>query len=218
MIKALMLTLLLSLSVQPALANPQTFNGVLQAYWLPIWHNDVNQPQLTYRFFPDAASAAKGKVINLRHPALDLKRLQQDHPEFVAQRQGHVEYYGTLKVDESTAYNECGLDFYEAQQAVFTPQAPQPFDIEQLEKQSGCQSYPWLLSYQLKENAAAVVLRAAPDSNAEAVARLSGDRPLVQIRQVNADWLQVAVYDAAKQPPLGNTRGYIELRHLQPLN
>lgn len=69
MIKKLMLALLLSLGVQPALAEAQTFNGVLQAYWLPIWHEDVNQPQLTYRFFPDESSAAKGKVINLRQPA-----------------------------------------------------------------------------------------------------------------------------------------------------
>ncbi|MEB6335746.1 SH3 domain-containing protein [Serratia rhizosphaerae] len=218
MIRTLMLALLLSLGVQPALAEAQTFNGVLQAYWLPIWHEDVNQPQLTYRFFPDESSAAKGKVINLRQPALDLKRLQQDHPEFIARRQGHVEYYGTLKVSESTAYNECGLDFYEAQKAAFTPKAPQPFDIEQLEKQSGCQSYPWLLSYQLKADDGSAVLRAAPDSSAEAVAQLSGDRPLVQIRQVNADWVQVALYDAANQPPMGKTRGYIELRHLQPLN
>ncbi|MFD1804236.1 hypothetical protein ACFSFZ_18860 [Mixta tenebrionis] len=220
MFRKLALYFFILLSSMPTLAQKSSFDGVLQAYWLPVWNEDVNEPQLKYRFFQLENAGADVKIINVADNKLVIKLLEQDYPDFLTSQQGHVEYHGVITVKDLKEREECDMRFYDGTMMSFSKRnnSAKDISIDKLEELAGCQSYPYLITYTLKPRVKGVYLKNAPNKNAKKTVLVPSNKSLAQIQKINADWVLVAVYDESKVPPLGYPKGYIELDNLQPVN
>ncbi|MBY6255963.1 hypothetical protein K3G69_05525 [Phytobacter diazotrophicus] len=208
-------------------AAEQTLHqGILQVYWLPVWSDDGqrNTPELKYRYFVTKDGDNVEKVINLNVDKKDaepeqLKRYFPHLPsEFLTWKEGHIERAGAITVDKLTGSTECDHRYFTGELKHFTPANKNAVDTDKLEKNAGCEAFPWMMTYTLKSGVENKHFKQQPDDGAKDLQPVTSGTPLVKIKTINANWIQVAVRDENKPGLLGEARGYIKLNDLQPIN
>ncbi|MDE8555297.1 hypothetical protein [Pantoea vagans] len=194
-------------------------NGVLQAYWLPQWNNGLNKPKFELRFFAFYDNGKQARVINI--DSSDIKEnFVKDNFEsysdgFFEIKEGHIEQSGVIRLKELNKTQECDSAVWQAKMVSFERNNKKL----KVEEQSGdCGSYPYLISYQLKDGVDAVTLRDKPETEGKVIYRVGSEHSLIKLRNVNSDWLYVAEYDASKPNLVGEHQGYIEYSKIEPLN
>lgn len=208
-------------------AAEQTLHqGILQAYWLPVWRDDGqrNTPELQYRYFVTTDGDNVEKVINLNVDKKDagseqLTRYFSPIPsEFLTWKEGHIERAGVITVDKLTGTTECDHRYFTAGMKHFSPGDKTAIDTNKIEKKAGCEAFPWMMTYTLKSGLKNKYFKQQPDSGAKDLQPVTPGTPLVKIKTISANWIEVAVRDEDKPGLLGEARGFIQLNDLQPIN
>jgi hypothetical protein len=208
-------------------AAEQTLHqGILQAYWLPIWSDDGqrNTPELKYRYFVTTDGDTVEKVINLNVDKKDaesepLTRYFSHIPsEFLTWKEGHIERAGAITVDKLTGSTECDHRYFTGELTHFKPADKNAIDTDKLEKNAGCEAFPWMMTYTLKSGIENKYFKQQPDAGAKDLQPATPGTPLVKIKTINPNWIEVAVRDEDKPGLLGEARGFIKLNDLQPIN
>ncbi|PWC10125.1 hypothetical protein [Brenneria corticis] len=221
------LSLLFFIVIAPSsFANQKINDGILQAYWLPIWNDSatVNNPVLYFRYFSLDENSRIDKIINLdvdtgKKKDNLLKEYFKDIPHnFLKYKEGHIERIGGLVVDNISVTKECDHTYHNARLITFTPGQNREFDIQKLEESAGCEAYPYVVTYSVKEGVDSLYFKETPSASAKKSAEIPVGTPLIKIKTINDKWILAAIYDAGKPDLLGNPQGYIELDKLQPLN
>ncbi len=86
------------------------------------------------------------------------------------------------------------------------------------EREGECGAFPYLISYQLKDGIDNVTLKDKPEADGKVISRVDNQHSLIKLKSINSQWLYVAEYDASKLDLLGDKKGYVEYRMLEPLN
>ncbi|SFE83640.1 hypothetical protein SAMN05216563_108272 [Phytobacter palmae] len=210
-----------------SIAAEQTLHrGILQAFWLPVWSDDGqrNTPELQYRYFVTTDGDNVEKIINLDVDKKDaepeqLKRYFPHIPsEFLTGKEGHIERAGAITVDKLAETTECDHRYFTAGMKHFSPGDKATIDTNKIEKQAGCEAFPWMMTYTLKPGIENRYFKQQPDAGARDLQLVTPDTPLVKIKTINSEWIQVAVRDENKPGLLGEARGFIKLNDLQPIN
>ncbi|NIF20222.1 hypothetical protein [Candidatus Pantoea multigeneris] len=198
-------------------AAVEKINGVLQAYWLPIWdEQNVNHPILSLRFLRQEKGHDKIGAIDLEQATLNKefveKNFQKVPSEFFKYREGYVNQSGVLAYRNIQVFTECDSKITKADFVSFTAGKNEKLkgDIAQ------CGSWPYLLSYSLKSQYKNRYLKSAPDGNAPDSYLISDS--LTKIKSLEHGWFYVANYDESKANGIGDHRGYIESKYLDPIN
>lgn len=220
MFKGVFLSLLLLVTSVSVQAKEQIFNGILQAYWLPVWSDDGkhNIPELSYRFFVINDKNMDKRVINLSSEKQFQGLFAKQDPLFISEKFGHAEINGALTLRDLHIVSECNSPVYNAQSVSFVSKKTKTADVRIMEKIQTCNAYPYLLSYTVKPEAGAVFLKAKPQKTADDLLEIKPDSPLILIKKTDPQWLYVAEYDPQGDMLSGKIRGYIELKNLQPVN
>ncbi|OBU02572.1 hypothetical protein [Morganella psychrotolerans] len=220
MFKGVFLSLLLLVTSASVQAKEQIFNGILQAYWLPVWSDDGkhNIPELSYRFFVINDKNMDKRVINLSSEKQFQGLFAKQDPLFISEKFGHAEISGALTLRDLHVESECNSPVYNAQSVSFVSKKIKTADVRIMEKIQTCNAYPYLLSYTVKPEAGAVFLKTKPQKTADDLLEIKPDSPLILIKKTNPQWLYVAEYDPQGDMLSGKIRGYIELKNLQPVN
>ncbi|ALB61086.1 hypothetical protein BN137_2489 [Cronobacter condimenti 1330] len=219
-------TALLLVSFSSQVNAQEIKQGILQAYWLPVWNDDGTQstPHLKYRYIASVNGEKADKVINIESNDSELTLQNISHyfdkvpPNFVEFKEGHIERAGTISVAKMKGSTECSHHYYEAELVAFTPLKDKTFNIDKLEKSAGCESYPYAVTYTLKEQAKDTHFKASPEDSAKDTGAIPMDSPLIKVKTVNAQWIQAAVYDESKPGLIGTPGGYVKMSYLQPVN
>ncbi|MEN3753052.1 hypothetical protein ABC733_11190 [Mangrovibacter sp. SLW1] len=214
--------LLLSLST---IVNAEQLlkQGVLQAYWLPVWNDTstVNTPELHYRYFVLSANHHAEKIVNLdkQNSEALLTRYFSPVPEnFLKFKEGHLERTGTAVINHLSSNTECDHQYYSGQLSKFTVGTQQHFDINVLENAAGCEARPYRLLYTLKSGITDAYFKRDPDVSAKNGVMITADMAIVTLERVNQQWIKAAQYDANQPDSVGKKQGFILLGQLQPLN
>lgn len=220
MFKGVFLSLLLLVTSVSVQAKEQIFNGILQAYWLPVWGDDgkQNRPELSYRFFVVNDKNMDKRVINLSDEKQFQGLFEKQNPVFISDEFGHAEMSGALTLRELHVVSECNSPVYNAEGVSFISKKYKATDVRAMEKIQTCNAYPYLLSYTIKPEAGAVFLKTKPQKTAADIRQIKPDSPLILIKKTDQQWLYVAEYDPQGDMLSGKVRGYIELKNLQPVN
>ncbi|OBU07583.1 hypothetical protein [Morganella psychrotolerans] len=220
MFKGVFLSLLLLVTSVSVQAKEQIFNGILQAYWLPVWSDDGkhNIPELSYRFFVINDKNMDKRVINLSSEKQFQGLFAKQDPLFISEKFGHAEISGALTLRDLHIVSECNSPVYNARSVSFVSKKTKTADVRIMEKIQTCNAYPYLLSYTVKPEAGAVFLKTKPQKTADDVREIKPDSPLILIKKTDPQWLYVAEYDPQGDMLSGKIRGYIELKNLQPVN
>ncbi|ELY2856430.1 hypothetical protein SMC92_003529 [Cronobacter dublinensis] len=225
MFKAIATSLLL-LSVSLQAAAQEIKHGILQAYWLPVWNEDGTQstPHLKYRYIASVNGSDVDKVIAINNHNSDLNvsnlsRYFDNVPQnFLTFKEGHVERSGAISITDMKSATECDHRYAQAKLVAFTPSKDNKFDIDKLEKNAGCESYPYAVTFTLKEQAKGVHFKSSPEESAKDADTIPVDSPLIKIKTINAHWIEAAVYDESKPGLIGTPGGYVKIDNLQPVN
>ena len=220
MFKGVFLSLLLLVTSVSVQAKEQIFNGILQAYWLPVWSDDGKQniPELSYRFFVINDKNMDKRVINLSAEKQFQGLFAKQDPLFISEKFGHAEISGALTLRDLHIVSECNSPVYNARGVSFVSKKTKTANVRIMEKIQTCNAYPYLLSYTLKPEAGVVFLKTKPQKTADDVREIKPDSPLILIKKTDPQWLYVAEYDPQGDMLSGKIRGYIELKNLQPVN
>lgn len=199
-----------------AIAGDAVKNGTLQAYWLPIWHDNLNEPKLLLRFASDEKNSAT-KIINLNEikaPQDFISKHFSHIPEgFFRYKEGYIEQYGSLRFSQLHSITECDSNIYQATLLSFTAQhITKPFI------NTGCDNHPWLITMQLKDDIHQAKIHSQPVTGSKTVSVISAQTPLVKIKTINQDWFYVANYDENQPALTGKLSGYIQAELLEPIN
>ncbi|GAA3601408.1 hypothetical protein GCM10023078_31140 [Gibbsiella greigii] len=224
-IKSLCL-LLFTISTYPVFAQQTFEHGVLQAYWLPVWNDNgtKNTPQLKYRYFVLNHKNDVEKVINIdsNNEKSFISRLEKHFhnvpKSFTDFKEGHLEQAGSLAVDHLKSVKECDHNYSGATLINFLPTPQLHFDIDKMEKNAGCESYPYIISYSVSPEINELYFKESPNPTAKDTAAIPNGVSLVKIKTINKDWIQAAVYDESKPGLTGVPEGYVELKKLKPVN
>ncbi|EPB6698059.1 hypothetical protein ACSABO_004196 [Escherichia coli] len=216
--------LLLSVSLQAAVQEIR--QGILQAYWQPVWNEDGTQsvPHLKYRYIasPDGSDVDKVIAINSHDSDLNVNHLSRyfdNVPQnFITFREGHVERAGVISVTDIRRTTECDHNYYQATLIAFTPSEATSFDLDKLEKNAGCESYPYAVTFMLKEQSEGEHFKLAPEDNAKDADIIPAALPLIKIKTINAHWIKAAVYDETRPGLIGIPGGYVKIDNLEPIN
>ncbi|HCM61809.1 MAG TPA: hypothetical protein DIT05_04570 [Morganella sp. (in: Bacteria)] len=224
MFRGVFLSLLLLVTSVSVQAKEQIFNGILQAYWLPVWSDDgkQNKPELSYRFFVINDKNMDKRVINLSAEKQFQGLFEKQNPVFISEKFGHAEISGALTLRDLHVESECNSPVYNAEGISFVSKniskKYKVTDVRTMEKIQTCNAYPYLLSYTVKPEAGAVFLKNKPQKTAADIRQIKPDSPLILIKKTDPQWLYVAEYDPQGDMLSGKIRGYIELKNLQPVN
>lgn len=207
-------------------AEQTLHRGILQAYWLPVWSDDglKNTPELKYRYFIITDDKKVGRIINLNVDKKDAEPEQLQHyfssipSTFLTWKEGHIERAGEITVEKLTASTECDHRYYSAEMTHFKPAGKTTINASQLEQNAGCEAWPWMLTYTLKPGVKTRYFKQKPDAASKDLQPVTPGTPLVKIKTINANWIQVAVRDENKPGLLGEAGGFIKLDDLQPIN
>lgn len=193
--------------------------GFLQAYWMPVWEDNNNDPALMFRFFEVNDTNKVVKVINLSGSSLNEKLVNEKFynipKEFFKFHEGYVNQYGKLDYGSISVYEECDNKIFNAKLIAFTPFRNPP-DINPDEK--GCDSYPYLLTYQLKDGVNKIYLKSKPIADASNLVEILSGNSLVKIKTLDNGWYYVANYDESKPGAIGVSKGYVKADELAPVN
>ena len=132
--------------------------------------------------------------------------------EFFEYKEGHVEQYGMLELDNLKVTTECDNNVYRATFINFTAQ-----QINKASVDKGCDSYPWLITLRLKQGIQESELFTQPESGSQSAATVSAQTPLVKIKTINKEWIYVANYDESLPDLTGSLSGYIPANRLEPV-
>lgn len=194
-------------------------NGVLQAYWLPQWNNGLNTPKFELRFFPFSDNGKQGKVINIDSSTTNETFVKDNFEsysdDFFKFKEGHIEQSGVIRLKKINKTQECDSTVWQAKMVSFVRNNK---NLKVEEQSIECGSYPYLISYQLKDGVDTVTLRDKPENDGKVIYRIDNQHSLIKIRNVNSKWLYVAEYDASKENLIGEHQGYIEYSNIEPLN
>lgn len=194
-------------------------NGVLQAYWLPQWNNGLNTPKFELRFFPFSDNGKQGKVINIDSSTTNETFVKDNFEsysdDFFKFKEGHIEQSGVIRLKKINKTQECDSTVWQAKMVSFVRNNK---NLKVEEQSIECGSYPYLISYQLKDGVDIVTLRDKPENDGKVIYRIDNQHSLIKIRNVNSKWLYVAEYDASKENLIGEHQGYIEYSNIEPLN
>lgn len=193
--------------------------GVLQAYWLPVWHDreDVNSSILKLRFF---SFEEKGiEVINI--DGVDKEFLGGAFwaipDSFINNKQGHVEQYGRLEIKNIRSYTECNHVLFYAEKVSFIAEKRDDFDLDKLESSSGCEKYPYVITYVINSDIKNLYFKDEPNDNTGNLCAISAGAVIISIDNVNDEWIYAAVYDEASPGLAGTERGYINRKYVTPV-
>ncbi|WP_312689263.1 hypothetical protein [Kosakonia sp.] len=222
MLKRIILLMLCAACALPAMAAQTLKNGVLQAYWLPVWNNEGTKStaELKYRYFVLTPAGKVDKVINVTfadNDAIVKRAFSQLPPSFMKYSEGHAEQAGQLTIDGLKAQPECDRHLYSAKAVKFTPTAGQA-PVKNLETAAGCEAYPWAVTYTLKTGLADQHFKQQPEATAKDLQPVLPEQPLIKIETVDGDWIRAAVLDQSKSDLIGEPQGYLRLETLQPVN
>jgi len=217
--KSIYLGLTALLSV-PFTSLADTMNeGVLQAYWLPQWNGNVNTPELELRFFVFSTDGKQKKVIDLDSSTLDKnfieKKFGTSASEFLRSKEGHIEQSGNIVLSDISGKKECDSTIWQAKYVSFEKKQ-HTFKID--ENNGVCNSYPYLISYQLKSDVKEVNVMDKPSDSAKIDYQIDNQHTLVKIKTVDANWFYVAEYDESQKGLVGEKKGYVKANQLSPLN
>lgn len=194
-------------------------NGVLQAYWLPQWNNGLNTPKFELRFFPFSDNGKQGKVINIENSATKEDFFKDNFEsysgDFFKVKEGHIEQSGVIRLKQINKIQECDSTVWQAKMVSFERNNK---NLKVKEQSGECGSYPYLISYQLKDGVDTITLRDKPETEGKVIYRIDNQHSLIKLRNVNSKWLYVAEYDASKENLIGEHQGYIEYSNIEPLN
>ncbi|EIE3256420.1 hypothetical protein LDH75_003903 [Escherichia coli] len=226
MMLKLIATSLLLLSVSFQVTARDIKQGILQAYWLPVWNEDGTQstPHLKYRYIVSGNGSDVEQVIEINNADSGLNvssfnRYFDNVPQnFMIFREGHVERAGAVSLTNIKRNTECDHNYYQASLVAFTPSRNQAFNLDELEKNAGCESYPYIVTFTLKGQAKGVHFKSSPEESAEDSDIIPVNSPLIKIRTINARWIEAAVYDENKPGLIGTPGGYVRIDNLQPVN
>lgn len=193
--------------------------GVLQAYWLPQWNDGVNTPKFELRFFPFSDDGKQDEVINLDSSEIKEPFVKESFEayskDFFKTKEGHIEQSGVIKLKNINNTHECDSSVWQAQMVSFKKNN----DHLKLDEREGeCGAFPYLISYQLKDGIDNVTLKDKPEADGKVISRVDNQHSLIKLKSINSQWLYVAEYDASKLDLLGDKKGYVEYRMLEPLN
>lgn len=226
MLKPVFFTIMFLFSAFSTWAQSSQLNGVLQAYWLPVWDQNGLEytSQLKYRYFVSDNGEKAERIINLYADKNTSAEAQLNHyfssvpPAFLTWKEGHIEQAGALSVDNLMTSTECDHRYFSARMVHFNPADKPSVDIHILEKNAGCDAFPWIMTYTLKAGLENKYFKQQPDAGAKDLQPVPPGSPLVKIKTINSHWIQVAVRDENKPGLLGEAGGYIKLDDLQPIN
>jgi len=201
---------------QSVMANDIIKPGTLQAYWLPEWHGNVNFPTLQLRFVTDDKDNAH-KIININMSDVPrefiARHFTQLSDDFFKYKEGHIEQYGMLKINNLKVTTECDNNVYQAELVGFTAQP-----IKKVWAEKGCDSYPWLITMRLKQGVKESELLSRPEQGSQSVAMVYSQTPLIKIKSINKEWFYMATYDESQPDLMGSLSGYIPANRLEPVN
>ncbi|WP_156322218.1 hypothetical protein [Winslowiella iniecta] len=207
-----------------------SYQGVLQAYWLPVWSDDgkKNNPEINIRFFIYEKNKKQWKVINIdngKHKSAGfdvvsyIKRFFLKLPDdFLKYREGHIEQYGVLTVKDLRTYVECDHKYHDAQSVNFTPKWHKVINIDELESTAGCERYPYIMTYTVRPGNSLRHFKLAPSEQAENGEVIPVNTPISKIKTINENWIYAANYDAHSPGLAGRIRGYINKKDIVPIN
>ena len=194
-------------------------NGVLQAYWLPIWKDSVNSPELQLRFFVLSNEGKQQKIINIDsgpvNKAFIKENFRKSTDDFLNFKEGHIEQAGRVSLVDITSTNECDSRIWHAKIIEFEAMKA---NLKLDEGIVDCNRFPYLITYQLKEGIDTIDLLDQPNVSAKQVGAVNNQHTFVKIKTINPEWLYVAVYDASKKDLVGWPRGYVKQEDLTPVN
>lgn len=202
------------------LATDSKEEGFLQAFWLPDWNdNNINNPSLELRFFSYNKTGKLEKVIEIDKKDLNVKFVKDKFnnipDEFLRYKEGHVEQRGELTFSHFIVTKDCDANTYSANYVAFTPDNKSTPLSQEIKS---CGSYPYQLSYMIKEGQPTIMLKDKPNDDGKKIAVAPADKPLIKIKTIDDNWYYVAVYDDSKPESMGDVRGYIKSSVLDPMN
>lgn len=223
MLKRIIMLMLCVLCVLPAIASQTLKNGVLQAYWLPVWNNEGTKStaELKYRYFVLNTSGKIDKVINVTfadNDAIINRAFSHLPPSFLKYSEGHAEQAGQLIIEGLKVQPECDRSLYSAKGVTFTPIAGQLSVAKNLELSAGCEAYPWAVTYTLKAGLEGQHFKQQPEATAKDLQPVPPEQPLIKIETIDSNWIRAAVVDQSKNDLIGELQGYLRLDTLQPIN
>ena len=217
--KNVLVTLIILLSFPFYSLAASVKNGVLQAYWLPVWKGSVNKPELTLRFFVFSNAGKQQEVINIDPRSFSEVFIKSSFKEtaddFLNSKEGHIEQVGRISLADITYAKECDSKIWHAKIIEFQKMKN---NLKLDESKVECNGFPYLLTYQLKEGVTKVDIFSQPDISAKRIGVVDGQHTLVKIKTINPEWFFVAVYDASKQDFIGWPKGYARKKDLSPVN
>ncbi|WP_143468284.1 hypothetical protein [Kosakonia pseudosacchari] len=202
----------------------QTFHqGVLQAYWLPVFNDDgiKKTAQLKYRYFVinNAGKVEKTINVNINNGERQLEKYFPRLPSTFKQfSEGHTEQSGQITIDTLKKQTECDRPLFSANAMSFSPISTPSPSVDTLERAAGCESWPWAETFILKEGVKDLHLKSQPDDGAKNLQVIKSAQPLIKMKTVNEKWIRVAILDEKNGGPVQKTEGYIRLNELQPIN
>ncbi|RKO80222.1 hypothetical protein C5E04_13140 [Pectobacterium parmentieri] len=206
------------LSPLPSLADTVK-DGVLQFYWLPQWNNGINDPELKLRFFVFSNEGKQKEVIDIKgthsNEAFVKKNFKTIPDDFFINKEGHMEQNGTVTLRKLVNYKECDSAIWQAEFISFL-QKDANFKID--DNSDSCNPLPYVIIYQLKSDVDNVSLFDKPNDTGKIIYEIDSQHALVKIKTANSDWIYVAEYDASQKDLIGSKKGYVRLKHLDPLN
>lgn len=203
-----------------SMAKETLRNGVLQAYWMPVWNGTVNTPQLKYRYMSMNKNHELNGVYNLDMDSEhSLKRYFKNIPDhFYTFREGHVEQGGSITLEQIEKIPECGHVSANARMLNFTPESAPVFNLDKLEKSAGCESYPYAVTFIIKPEPEPVYFKKQPNNHAENGQIIPRNTPLIRVKTIDPHWVQVAIYSERAPGLAGNPVGFVEIDKLTPVN
>ena len=205
-----------------------SYQGVLQAYWLPVWSDDgkKNNQEINIRFFIYEKNKKQWQVINNEnHKSAEFdvvsyikKTFLKLPDDFLKYQEGHIEQYGFLTVRDLTAYVECDHKYHHAQFVNFTPQRHKVINVAELESAAGCERYPYIMTYTVRPGNSLRHFKLAPSELAEDGEVIPVNTPISKIKTINENWIYAANYDAHSPGLAGRVRGYINKKDIIPVN
>lgn len=203
-----------------SMAKETLYNGVLQAYWMPVWNGTVNTPQLKYRYMSLNKNRELIGVYNLDIDSENLlRRYFKNIPDhFYTFREGHIEQGGSITLEQTERIPECGHVSANARMLSFTPENVPAFNLDKLEKSAGCESYPYAVTFIVKPESAPVYFKKQPNNHAENGQIIPRNTPLIRVKTIDSHWVQVAIYSERAPGLAGNPVGFVEIDKLAPVN
>lgn len=228
-IKIIFLCISITFNIAQSYAGEVLSGGTLQAYWQPYWDEDNSYvPDLHLRYITHRDDDKPRRVIDIvatwsESQIAEFVRQHFDHvPEtFFTYKEGYANQPGTARVPYVRKYVECDAIYYEAKLAAFVADHHSKLssqDILNDERFAGCSEiFPYIANYYPKESIS-TGLKNSPDDHASTLYTLKEYELITKIKTINNEWIYASLYNKEQPALYTETKGYIRLKDLTPLN